>query len=237
MGFYTGPLADYNQILTQSASSPNLIGPALVMRAFTIQTMTDFWGDIPFTEAGTGRLELHAEVRPAVRSVRLHLRVPRSRRVDHDGDGCAVRVEADPVYGLNGQSAAVQAAQWVKLANSLRARAAMRISQANATKARAELTAALAGPVLASNADNAFVPWPGGVLSNPLCLNWAEASTGCGGTRDDQRISERFVDTLKVTQDPRLAKYAEPRAPRRRPSRRPATSPTVASRTATPRRT
>ena len=60
--------------------------------------------------------------------------------------------EADPVYGLTGQSAAVQAAQWVKLANSLRARAAMRISQANATKARAELTAALAGPVLASNA-------------------------------------------------------------------------------------
>jgi hypothetical protein len=33
---------------------------------------------------------------------------------------------------------------------------------------------------------------------------------GCAGTRDDQRISKRFVDTLKVTGDPRLAKYAAP---------------------------
>ena len=90
--------------------------------------------------------------------------------------------------GWTGQSAAAQAAQWVKLANSLHARAAMRISQVDATKAKAELAKALAGPVLASNADNAFVPWPGGVLANPLCLNWAEAH-GCGGTRDDQRIS------------------------------------------------
>ena len=95
----------------------------------------------------------------------------------------------------------------------------MRISQVDATKARAELTKALAGPVLGSNADNAFVPWPGGVLSNPLCLNWSEASTGCGA-RDDQRISERFIDTLKVTADPRLAEYRRPTVHRRRPFRR-----------------
>jgi hypothetical protein len=211
VGFYTGPLADYNQILTQSASSPNLIGPALVMRAFTIQTMTDFWGDIPLTEAGQGATNFTPkyDAQAVVYDTILSSLTRAASLMTATGTRYA---EADPVYGLNGQSAAVQAAQWVKLANSLRARAALRISQpgANPTKAKAELTAALAGPVLASNADNAFVPWPGGVLSNPLCLNWAEASTGCGGTRDDQRISERFVDTLKVTQDPRLAKYAEP---------------------------
>jgi len=48
--------------------------------------------------------------------------------------------------------------------------------------------------------------WPGGTVANPLCLNW----TGCQGTRDDQRISQRFVDTLLVTGDPRLQKYALP---------------------------
>jgi hypothetical protein len=85
----------------------------------------------------------------------------------------------------------------------------MRISMKDQAKATAELAKALAGPVLRSNADNAAVIWPGGVVSNPLCLNWLD-SPSCGGTRDDQRISERFVDTLKVTGDPRLAKYAEP---------------------------
>jgi len=110
------------------------------------------------------------------------------------------------VFGQNGENAATQSAQWVKLANSLHARVALRISQADAAKSRAELTKALAGPVFTSNADNAFMEWPGGTVANPLCLNW----TGCAGTRDDQRLSERFVDTLKVTSDPRLAKYALP---------------------------
>ena len=45
---------DYKQITVQSANQPNLVGPALVMRDFVLETMTDFWGDIPFTEAGGG---------------------------------------------------------------------------------------------------------------------------------------------------------------------------------------
>ena len=208
VGFYTGPLADYNQILTQSSASPNLVGPALVMRAFTVQTMTDFWGDIPLTEAGQGATNFTPKY--DAQSVVYDSIFASLTRAASLMTPLGVRyAEADPVYGLSGQSAATQAAQWIKLANSLHARAAMRISKVPGTKAKDELTKALAGPVFGSNADNAFVPWPGGVLSNPLCLNWAEASTGCGGTRDDQRVSERFVDTLKVTADPRLAKYAE----------------------------
>ena len=53
----------------------------------------------------------------------------------------------------------------------------MRISQVDAAKSKAELTKALAGPVFTSNADNAFVPWPGGVIANPLCQNWADSPT------------------------------------------------------------
>lgn len=209
VGFYTGPLADYNQILQQSTSSPNLIGPALVMRAFTVQAMTDFWGDIPLTEAGQGAANFTPKY--DAQSVVYDSIFAALTRAPSLMTATGVRyAETDPVYGLAGQTAAQQSAQWVKLANTLHARAAMRISKVDAVKAKAELTKALAGPVFGSNADNAFVPWPGGVLSNPLCLNWAEASTGCGGTRDDQRISERFVDTLKVTADPRLAKFAEP---------------------------
>ena len=215
VGFYTGPLADYNQILTQSAASPNLVGPALVMRAFTVETMTDFWGDIPFSEAGKGSENftpkydtqksiydsLFASLTKAASSIKASSD-PASPLFARYGS-------ADPVFGLTDESATEEAALWVKLANSLHARAALRISQVDPTTSKAELLKALAGPVIASNDENAFVPWPGGVLSNPLCLNWAD-SPGCGGTRDDQRVSERFVDTLKVTNDPRLAKYALP---------------------------
>ncbi len=207
-GFYSGSLQDYHQILAQSANQPNLLGPALVMRAFVTETMTDFWGDIPYTEAGQGsanftpKYDTQAAVYDSIFAALSKATTLMS--------ATGVRYGAtDPVYGQNGQGAAEQAASWVKLANTLHARAAMRLSQVDANKAKTELTKALAGAVFASNADNAFVGWPGGVITNPLCANWAD-SPACGGTRDDQRISQRFIDTLTVTGDPRLAMYAEP---------------------------
>ena len=208
-GFYSGPLQDYKQIIVQSENQPNLLGPALVMRDFTLQVMTDFWGDLPFSEAGGGsenftpKYDTQAAIYDTIfTSLSKAASLMTATGVRYGS--------TDPVYGQAGEDAATQAAQWVKLANSLHARAAMRLSQVDAAKAKAELTKALAGGnVFQGNEDHAFVPWPGGVLANPLCLNWAD-SPNCGGTRDDQRISERFVDTLKVTGDPRLAKYALP---------------------------
>jgi hypothetical protein len=206
--FYSGPLQDYRQILEQSASQPNLLGPALVMRAFVTETMTDLWGDIPYTEAGLGsanftpKYDTQAAVYDSIFAALTQAAGIMNDVGIHYGS-------ADPVYGQNGEDPATESAQWTKLANSLHARAAMRISVKDKAKGTAELNKALAGAVFTSNDDNAFVPWPGGVVANPLCLNWAD-SPNCGGTRDDQRLSERFVDTLLVTGDPRLAKYAEP---------------------------
>ncbi len=215
--FYAGSLQDIKQITVQSATQPEILGPALVIRDFVLQTMTDFWGDVPFSEAGAGsknftpKYDTQAAVYDTIFSslsaaATMMAGVPAARIEIEPRYG-----SADPVYGQTAfaKTGAGQAAQWVKLANSLHARAAMRISNKDKAKATAELNKALAGPVFTSNADNAFVPWPGGVVANPLCLNWAD-SPNCGGTRDDQRISQRFVDTLKVTGDPRLAKYAEP---------------------------
>jgi hypothetical protein len=202
---YSGALQDYTQILTQSASSPSIVGPTLTMRAFLVEEMTDLWGDIPFTEASKGSANLTPKYDPQqVIYDSLFASLTQAASITNGtGD---VLLAADPVYGQDNQSATEQAAQWVKLANSLHARAALRISQADANKSKAELIKALAGPVMTSNADNAFITYPGGTIANPLCTNWS----GCAGTRDDQRISQRFVDTLKVTGDPRLAKYAAP---------------------------
>lgn len=202
---YSGPLQDYTQILKQSAGSANIAGPALVMRAFLVEEMTDLWGDMPFTEASKGSTNLTPKYdTQQVIYDSLFASLTKAASII-TGTG-TVYGAADPIYGQNGESAAQQAALWVKLANSLHARAALRISNADAAKSKAELVKALAGPVMTSNADNAFMSWPGGTVANPLCTNWV----GCSGTRDDQRISRRFVDTLKITGDPRLAKYAAP---------------------------
>jgi hypothetical protein len=203
---YSGALQDYTQILSQSESSPSIVGPTLTMRAFLVEEMTDLWGDMPFTEASKGSANLTPKYdAQAVIYDSLFASLTKAASIT-TGAGEAL-LAADPVYGqAAGLTASAQAAKWVKLANSLHARAALRISNADATKSKAELAKALAGPVMTSNADNAFITYPGGTIANPLCTNWV----GCSGTRDDQRISQRFVDTLKITGDPRLSKYAAP---------------------------
>jgi len=217
-GTVTGPtmgsIQDYNTILKQSTANPNLLAPTLVMRAFAFQTLTDMYGDIPLTEAGraeeflTPKYDAQAVVYDSIFAMYTRAVTITNPSEDVTSPNFARMGDADPVYG--GLTAAQEAAKWVKAANSLRARAALRISQTGAdpVKAKAQLTAALAGPVFVSNADNAVMAWPGGTLGNPLCLNWANA--GCGGTRDDQRVSARLVDTLKVNDDPRLAAFADP---------------------------
>src|SRR5215208_4364844 len=203
-GTLTGPtqgsLQEFTQILKQ-ATEPNIIAPTLVMRAFTIQAITDFWGDVPFTQAGLGADD-YTPAYDTQASIYDSIFVSLDRAVAiMDPDDVRQMGDADPVYAGDLDA-------WAKLANSLHARAAIRISFVNTAKATAELEKALAGPVFESNADNAVVVWPGGTLANPLCLNWSDAD--CGGTRDDQRVSKRLVDTLKVNSDPRLAAYAEP---------------------------
>jgi len=216
----TGSLQDYNQILTQSADRPNIVGPALVMRAFLVETMTDLWGDMPFSEAGKGSENLTPkyDTQQAIYdSLFASLSQAAGLMTDAPGLQNAQYGAADPVYGQSPDNLANQPALWTKLANSLHARAAMRISKVDPAKSKAELLKALSGPVISDNSENAAVIWPGGTVANPLCLNWKD-SPGCGGTRDDQRISERFVDTLKVTADPRLAAYALPTGAAQKPA-------------------
>ena len=74
VGFYTGPLADYNQILTQSASSQNLSARARDARLHDPDD-DGFLGRHPADGSRSGCHELHAEVRCAVGGVRHHLRV------------------------------------------------------------------------------------------------------------------------------------------------------------------
>ena len=205
---YSGALQDYTQILNQSATQPNVVGPTLTMRAFLVQEMTDLWGDMPFSEASKGSENLTPKYdSQQVIYDSLFASLTKAATTMNATDPGLLA--ADPVYGQGtGVTVATQTAKWVKLANSLHARAAMRLSNADVNKSKAELAKALGDltKVFQSNADNAFIAYPGGTIANPLCTNWV----GCAGTRDDQRISKRFVDTLKVTGDPRLAKYAAP---------------------------
>lgn len=81
----------------------------------------------------------------------------------------------------------------------------MRLANVDPATAQAELAAAIAAPggLIASNADNAQIVWPGdGVYDNP----WSANNQG----RDDHRLSEHLLNEMIPVNDPRVAVYAQP---------------------------
>jgi hypothetical protein len=199
-GAYTAEMEDYAKVIEQgkAATAPNVWGPAAVMQSWVYQNLTDILGDIPYSEALQG--DLGGPLKPKYDTQKdiyyglLKTLTDASTAMKTATD--AGLGSADLIYKGDG-------AKWVKFANSLRARMALRMSNADAAKAASELTAALAAGVMTSNADNAMLAWPGdGVFDNPWAGNFA--------TRDDHRMSKTLLDTMNALNDPRVKIYAQP---------------------------
>lgn len=200
-GAYTSELEDLQKVVEmgKAAKEPNIWGPALVMQSWGYQNMTDLWGDIPYSEALKGDV-VGGSLKPKYdtqKDVYYGLLASLTEA------STAMKSATDA--GLGGADIIFKgsSAKWVKLANSLRARMAMRISKADPAKAASELSAAFAGGLMTSNADNAMLAYPGdGVFDNGYSGNFS--------TRDDHRVSKTLLDTMNAFADPRVKFYAQP---------------------------
>ena len=195
--FYSDELEDFATIIqqTDATESPNLVGPALVMKSWTYGVMTDIWGDIPYSEAnqGTDNFTPKYDRQQDIYNGLFADLTAANDMLTAGGTGYG---SADPIY--NGD-----ATKWKQFANSLRLRFALRLIKVDAEKAKAEATAAIAAGVFTSNADNALLRWPGDGTNDSPFFNTFR-------TRDDQHVSQTLVDTLKALSDPRVAVYADP---------------------------
>jgi Starch-binding associating with outer membrane len=201
-GIYIGELEDYDKVrvMGQTAKTPNVWGPAVVMQGWIYQNMTDLWGDIPYSEALKG--DIGGSLTPKYDAQKdIYYGVLASLTTASAGIKAAPATDA----GLGSADLIFQGdgSKWQKFANSLRARMALRMSKADPAKAATELSAAFAAGVMTSNSDNAKMAWPGdGVFDNPWAANFA--------TRDDHRMSKTLLDTMNALHDPRVPVYAQP---------------------------
>lgn len=203
-GWFNGPyvadLMDYQQVYAvgQKNKDPNTWGPAKVMQTLMFQTLTDMFGDIPYSQAlqGTAGSTLKPQY-DAQKDIYYGMLKALTDASTAMGSGTGLG-SGDQIYGGS-------AAQWKKFSNALRLRLAMRLQKADAAKASAEIAAAIAGSggLLTSNADNAKVTWPGDdQYNNPWAANFAG--------RDDYRMGKTLMDVLIANSDPRLTVYAQP---------------------------
>jgi hypothetical protein len=205
---YASELKNYQAVI--DAAKPDnqemLWGPAQVMRSLLFGYVTDVWGDVPYSQALQGDADA-VVIQPAYdaqQAIYTGLFADLNEAVTAMAAGANPASvlppvgAADPLYGGN-------RLRWQRLGNSLRARHAMRLANVDATTAAAELNAAInaAGGLIASNADNAQMRWPGdGIYDNPWTVN--------NRTRDDHRLSQTLMGEMLPYNDPRVAVYAQP---------------------------
>ncbi|MVZ66623.1 SusD/RagB family nutrient-binding outer membrane lipoprotein [Sphingobacterium sp. DK4209] len=166
---------------------------AEIVKAMAASRVTDIYGPIPYSKVGeNGALEAPYDSQEQVYDVMFSqldeaIKVLTERRTQNFSS------KADMVYGGN-------VIQWIKLANSLKLRLAIRISDVNPAKGKQKAEEAINHEigVIRSNADNAFVK---PINRNPFRIIMYEYNNG------DSRVSADITSYMNGYADPRRAKY------------------------------
>ena len=200
-------------LLGEDTNRINLLSMIRIWKAQVFMGLVDNYGNVPYFDAGKAVSDiLYSPAYDDDAAIYEDLYLELTGAVDALNPG-ADYVPDDLFYGSNSEnptgSAAGQVEKWRKLGNSLLLRLGMRYSKSDAARAQSIVSEAVAGGVMTSNSDNAYVKYDGSVyvqadnngLRNFSFFNYA---------------AEPFVDQLKSTNDPRgqymIATYDDPGA-------------------------
>jgi hypothetical protein len=213
---YNGVLQELEEILVQTgpggfqeSGRENTRQIARILRAYNFMRLTDYYGNIPYTEALKGKSDgiffpkydtqefiykdLLKEVSEATKALNPSL----------TGDGLAPSATspgADLFY-------AGDINKWKKFGNSLLLRMAMRVSKVDQSLANQYATEAISGGVMTAVADRAMIQTDLGPSewTNQNGISRAFAN-GDGG--QPSPLSATLVNWLKAKNDPRLMIYS-----------------------------
>ncbi len=171
---------------------------AKIWKVFIMHRITDFWGDVPYFEAFTGDItpaytpqeEIYQDMLSVLKEEAVKLATPSTENFE----------AADVIY--NGDRGL-----WIKFANSLRLRLAMRLSNVNPTLAQQHVSEVLAEDnLITNNTESAVLPYGkdfGNAIENVQPMSVLR-------NFNEYRMSNTLVDFLKDNNDPRLELFVEP---------------------------
>lgn len=181
--------------LKQATDDPVPLAVGEIIKVLTMQRITDAYGPIPYSKIGEdGKLATPYDSQEQVYNKMLEeLDTAIATLTENQTENFTPT--ADLVYGGNVIS-------WIKLANSLKLRMAMRLANVAPTLAqqKAEEVAQHSIGAFAENADNALMPI---AITNPFRVIMYEYNDG------DSRVSADITSYMNGYQDPRREKYFE----------------------------
>jgi hypothetical protein len=156
-GEYSGLLYDLQNIIKTNTNN-NMTQVARILKAYIYWTITDRWGDVPYSQALSGILTPAYDAQEAI--YKGNINELKAAIAAFDGS----LITGDVIFSGN-------VAKWKKLANSLRMLMALRLSKKYAAAsgyAATEFKAALSDGAgsIENNADNFTVVFPGNFKSN-----------------------------------------------------------------------
>lgn len=179
--------------------APELWGVALLIQVEAMDRVTDRFGPIPYTKAGTSFKSVAYDDQKTIYTAffnQIDTALNNLNAYISANPGKTSLEEGDLIYGGDFK-------EWVKFANSLRLRLAMRISKVDPALAKEQGEKALAEPggLLAAPADDAAIAQAGG-RQNDLWMiteSWG-----------DNRLGATLGTYLNGFNDPRISEYATP---------------------------
>ena len=150
---YPAALRNLTDAIAQTENNPeqtNVYAAARIFRVYVGSLLADFYGDVPFSQAGLGYISGETKPKYDTQEELYKFFFSELKAAVKLFDINATAITSDPMLGGNIEA-------WKTFANSLRLRYAMRISDVLPELAEAEFKAALADGVMSSAADDACV--------------------------------------------------------------------------------
>lgn len=195
---YQYGMAAYSSLETEAVKNQQEIQLALakILKVATMHHVTDYFGPIAYSQTGSVAGNLYDSQEDVYKQFFTELDESIEFLEPYAASGAVIMDDYDIVYGG-------EIAKWVRFANSLRLRLAMRVVYADATLAQTEAEKSIAsiGGLIADNSDNAVVK---GVGHHPLLeinKNFNDADT---------QINASLECYLNGYNDPRKFLIAKP---------------------------
>ncbi|MGF1557757.1 MAG: SusD/RagB family nutrient-binding outer membrane lipoprotein [Flavobacteriaceae bacterium] len=192
---YSGTIRHIEEVLTITSSpeTQNSVRNAMsnIIAVLGYAKITDAFGDVPYTQGGKGKSD--GILQPAYDTqesiyIDMIARLTASIAVLQGADAAQGYPNADPIFNND-------LGKWVRFANSVRLRLAMRIRFVNNALSRATVEQCLSAPFMETNAHDAYL-----VQTEGAGNNWFLARIGFPSVK----MSVSVIDQLQGTGDPRL---------------------------------
>lgn len=199
-GLYAGPLMDLQEIRNYYQRHPqeisdNMIAVSEIMKSWLFHILTDTYGDVPYSQALQGD-EIPQPVFDEGKAIYTSLLENLKSQISVLSNPNSGAIRGDIVAEGNPQ-------KWIRIANALRIRIALRMSDVMANEAKAVIEEAAAN-TLTGVEDDIFFPYNLAAATNRFPYNDVDRPLV------EFAVTATLVEYLKESNDPRLSVYARP---------------------------